>query len=233
MEGAELCVLMLAICLSGTVIYSNASPLSAFPDTGRSFLMGSAIAGVTFLIIRSPFGRRTGAHFNPALTLTYFFLDRIHHWDAMFYILSQFIGAVTGVFISHEVLGERLSAPPVCHLITVPGNYGNAVAFPCRISFVRNTDGSHIVYNKPSASCQRHSVLCSPDNRLLLWFLLITVRLQRKPGALILFRLLCVSLGGDMDLLPWTKFWHAHSRSRLCPNQRKNIKSTVRKSSTI
>jgi aquaporin Z len=127
MEAAELCVLMLAICLSGTVIYSNASPLSAVPDSSRSFL-GSVVAGVTFLIIRSPFGRRTGAHFDPALTFTYLFLDRIHPWDAIFYILSQFAGAVTGVFIAREVLGRRLSAPPVCYVITVPGSYGNAVA---------------------------------------------------------------------------------------------------------
>ena len=32
MEAAELCVLMLSICLSGTVIYSNASPLSGDGD---------------------------------------------------------------------------------------------------------------------------------------------------------------------------------------------------------
>ncbi len=129
MEAAELCVLMFSICLSGTVIYNNASPLSAFPYSSKSFLMGIVVAGVTFLIIRSPFGRRTGAHFNPALTLTYFFLDRIHPWDAIFYILSQFIGAVTGVFIAHEILGGRLAAPPVRYVITVPGSYGNAVAF--------------------------------------------------------------------------------------------------------
>jgi glycerol uptake facilitator-like aquaporin len=74
--------------------------LSAFSYFSKSFLMGCAVAGVTFLIIRSPFGRRTGAHFNPALTLTYFFLGRIPHWDAIFYILFQFSGAVIGVFIA-------------------------------------------------------------------------------------------------------------------------------------
>lgn len=128
MEAAELCVLMLSICVSGTLIYST-SPLSAFSYFSKSFLMGCAVAGVTFLIIRSPFGRRTGAHFNPALTLTYFFLGRIPHWDTIFYILFQFAGAVIGVFIAHEVLGGRLSAPPVCYVITLPGNSGRAVAY--------------------------------------------------------------------------------------------------------
>lgn len=128
MEAAELCVLMLSICVFGTLIYST-SLLQTYPYFTKSFLMGCAVAGVTFLIIRSPFGRRTGAHFNPALTLTYFFLGRIQRWDAIFYILSQFAGAVIGVFIAHKILGQRLSAPPVCYVITLPGSYGKATAF--------------------------------------------------------------------------------------------------------
>jgi aquaporin Z len=44
-------------------------------------------------------------------------------------MLSQFAGGVLGVFVAHEVLGERLSTPPVCYVVTVPGSYGPAVAF--------------------------------------------------------------------------------------------------------
>ncbi|HTF71939.1 MAG TPA: aquaporin [Edaphobacter sp.] len=133
MESVELCALMFSICLSGTLIYSKTSPLSAIPESSKSFLMGGIVAGITLLIIRSPFGRRTGAHLNPALTLTYFFLGRIHHWDTIFYILSQFAGAVVGVFLALEVLGGRLSAPPVCYVITIPGRDGRAVAFLAEI----------------------------------------------------------------------------------------------------
>jgi aquaporin Z len=129
MEAAELCMLMISICLSGTLLYNMASPLSALSGFTRALLMGTFVAGATLLIIRSPSGRRTGAHFNPALTLIYFFLGRVHRWDALFYILFQFAGAVIGVFFGHEALGSRLSAPPVCYVITVPGSYGIAVAF--------------------------------------------------------------------------------------------------------
>nr|WP_255550835.1 aquaporin [Granulicella sp. dw_53] len=129
MEAVELCVLMVSICLSGTLIYSDVLPLSTLSDLGKALLMGTAVGGTTVLIIRSPFGRRTGAHFNPALTLTYFFLGRIHPLDTIFYILSQFVGAMVGVFTAHEVLGVHLSAPPVSYVITIPGRYGNAVAF--------------------------------------------------------------------------------------------------------
>lgn len=129
MEAAELCVLMFSICLSGTLIYNSASPLSGFSGFSKSLLMGAAVGGVTLLIIRSRFGRRTGAHFNPALTLTYFFLGRVHPWDTVFYIVSQFSGGVLGVFVAHELLGGRLSTPPVCYVVTVPGSHGEAVAF--------------------------------------------------------------------------------------------------------
>ena len=59
----------------------------------KALLMGIAVAATTFLIIRSPFGRRSGAHFNPAITLTYWWLGRIHGRDATFYVVAQFAGA--------------------------------------------------------------------------------------------------------------------------------------------
>ena len=74
MEAAELSMLMFSICLFGTLLYSRVSPLEplGLSRTYKGFLMGIAVAGTTFLIIRAPFGRRSGAHFNPAITLTYF-----------------------------------------------------------------------------------------------------------------------------------------------------------------
>ena len=109
MEGSEIGSLMLSTCTFGTLIYGNDSPLKAFSlsrGTG-SLLMGTAIAMTTFLIISSPFGRRTGAHFNPSVTLAYLWLRRIHRWDAVCYVVAQFLGAVIGVLIAHRFLGER------------------------------------------------------------------------------------------------------------------------------
>jgi aquaporin Z len=131
MEAAELAVLMFCICLFGTLLYSNASPINRFglSATGKASLMGVAIAVATCWIIRSPFGRRTGAHFNPAITIAYFYLGRVHRWDALCYVASQFTGALAGVFAAHQILGERLSTPPVCYVITTPGYDGSLIAF--------------------------------------------------------------------------------------------------------
>ena len=113
MEGTEIGALMLSICLCGTLLYSSDSPLQslALSRALRCILMGTAIAMTTLLIIQSPFGRRSGAHCNPAVTLTLFWLARIHRWDAAGYILAQFAGAVAGVLAARAILGMQLSAP--------------------------------------------------------------------------------------------------------------------------
>lgn len=131
MEGAELGVLMFCICPFGTVLYSTASSVSRLElsFTEKAALMGLSVAATTFSIIRSPFGRRSGAHFNPAITLTYFYLGRVHRWDAINYLPSHFWGAVAGVFVAHLALGKRLSEAPVCYMITIPGAHGDLIAF--------------------------------------------------------------------------------------------------------
>ena len=131
MEAAELATLMLCICLSGALLYSASSPLLrlSFSPAVKAALMGVSVAVATFLIIRSPFGRRTGAHLNPAITLAYFWLGRIHRWDALAYVTAQFTGGIAGVFLAYRLLGHHLSAAPVHYVVTLPGKYGNATAF--------------------------------------------------------------------------------------------------------
>jgi aquaporin Z len=132
MEGTEIASLMLSICVFGTLLYSNDSPFTNYfviSRAIRSVLMGIAIAATTYLIIRSPFGRRSGAHFNPAITVTFLWLRRIHHWDAVGYVSARFVGAVVGVAIAREIFGVRLSSAPVLYLVTLPGAYARLPAF--------------------------------------------------------------------------------------------------------
>jgi aquaporin Z len=90
--------------------------------------MGAIVAGGTFIIIHSPFGRRSGAHFNPALTVAYFSLGRIHRWDAFGYVMAHFFGGIAGVFFAHQLLGANLSDFPVRYVITLPGRNGSIIA---------------------------------------------------------------------------------------------------------
>jgi aquaporin Z len=124
---------MLSTCIWGTLLYSRESPLKGLDIPGAldSFLMGIAIALTIFLIIRSPFGRRSGAHLNPGVTLTFLWLGRVHRWDAACYIAAHFAGAAAGVLAARQILGMRLSAAPVRYMVTLPGSYGSAIAFLC------------------------------------------------------------------------------------------------------
>ena len=62
--------------------------------------MGSTAIG----IIYSPWGKQSGAHINPSTTLTFFRLGKVTTWDAVFYIIAQFVGAVAGALLASAVL---------------------------------------------------------------------------------------------------------------------------------
>jgi aquaporin Z len=96
-------------------------------------MMGIAMGVTAILIIHSPMGKRSGAHFNPAITLTYLRLGKITIWDATFYVTFQFLGGVFGVAISWLLLGKRLAVPAVDYAVTIPGIYGTAGAFAAEL----------------------------------------------------------------------------------------------------
>ena len=130
-EGAELAIFMISACFFDVLLFDPALPVVNFlPSTAlRRLLMGMSMGGTAILIIRSSMGKRSGAHFNPAITLTYFRLGKIDKWDAGFYVLFQFIGGICGVGLSALCLGSSLAVPSVDYVVTVPGRGGTAGAF--------------------------------------------------------------------------------------------------------
>ena len=130
-EGVELAIFMISACFFTVWLFNPALPtLHLLPSRAiRRLLMGMSMGVTAILIIRSPMGRRSGAHFNPAITLTYFRLGKIDKWDAGFYVVSQFIGGICGVGFSALCLGSSLAVPAVNYAITVPGLGGTGAAF--------------------------------------------------------------------------------------------------------
>lgn len=131
MEAAELGMFMISACGFGVLLEYPGSPVhEAIADPFlRRVLMGLAMGLTAISIVYSPIGKRSGAHFNPSVTLTFWRLGKIESWDAVFYILAQFIGGILGVALSSLVLKNTLSAPAVNYVATLPGNYGVGVAF--------------------------------------------------------------------------------------------------------
>jgi aquaporin Z len=91
--------------------------------------MAVAMAATVVAIIYSPWGRQSGAHFNPAMTLTFFRLGKVAPWDAGFYVGAHFAGGVAGVLVAAAALGGWLANPSVNFAVTAPGPGGPAAAF--------------------------------------------------------------------------------------------------------
>jgi aquaporin Z len=132
MEAAELGFFMLAACAFTFVLYHPASLVARGIESApaRRALGGLAMGLTAISIIYSPWGKQSGAHLNPAVTLTFYRLGRIARADALFYVLAQFGGAVAGIGVATLLLGRTvLSHPSVRYVVTVPGEAGVAVAF--------------------------------------------------------------------------------------------------------
>jgi aquaporin Z len=131
MEGVELGLYMISACVFVVLLEYPISPVhQALPDPIlRRVLFGIAMGIAAIGIIYSPLGQRSGAHFNPAVTLTFFRLGKVEFWDAAFYGAAQFIGGLLGVVLSALVLGELVAHPSVRYAATVPGMAGVGVAF--------------------------------------------------------------------------------------------------------
>ncbi len=130
-EGLGLGVFMISAGLFATLLdhpSSSVRGLLPVPWVRRS-LMGFAMGGTAALLVYSPWGKRSGAHINPAFTITFLRLSKIAPWDAVFYVLAQFVGAVAGLGVVRLVLGGALAHPNVNFVATVPGQYGVWGAF--------------------------------------------------------------------------------------------------------
>ena len=81
------------------------------------------------LLIYSTWGKRSGAHMNPAVTLAFLQLGRIRSVDAAWYILAQFIGGALAIWLVEGTLFTYLTDSTVNYVVTVPGVDGPWVAF--------------------------------------------------------------------------------------------------------
>lgn len=125
-EAWGLGTFMVVAGIFATILYSPDCPFSFLisHDFSKRLLMGIAMGITAIAIIYSPWGKRSGAHINPAVTLTFFRLKKITLFDALGYIISQFIGGLLGILLAAFILGRSFTYPPVNYLVTVPGKWG-------------------------------------------------------------------------------------------------------------
>ena len=127
-EAAELAAFMISACVFTVLLFVPGIAPVVNPCGARA-LMGLAMGTTAVMIIKSPWGKRSGAHFNPAITVTFYRLGKIEAYDALFYIVAHFVGGVGGVGVAALLLGPRIALPQVRYAVTVPGLGGVPGAF--------------------------------------------------------------------------------------------------------
>ena len=129
-EAGCLAAFMISAATFATILQHPASPLSRVVGAGllQRFVMGIAMGLTLIAIVYSPWGLRSGAHLNPALTLTFLRLGKIRGRDAFGYILGQFAGGVGGILAATAILARLPADPWVNYVATVPGPAGAAAA---------------------------------------------------------------------------------------------------------
>lgn len=145
-----------AVCLALFMVSANgcaaalqhpASPLAAWlnaqapADVAAPLMrlpMGLAMGLTAAALIYSPFGRRSGAHMNPAVTLAFYRLGRIAALDTMAYVVAQFAGGIGGVAVARILFVGLPAHPSVNYVATMPGAPGATTAFAAEatISFL-------------------------------------------------------------------------------------------------
>lgn len=135
-EAMGLGIFMVVAGICVTLLQQPGSPLHraiASPDLRRA-LIGVAMGMTAVALIYSPWGRQSGAHLNPAVTLTFLRLGKVAPTDAMFYVTAQFAGGIAGTLLLSMLLGGRFTLPPISAAATLPGRPGEFVALGAEIA---------------------------------------------------------------------------------------------------
>jgi aquaporin Z len=135
-EAAGLGVFMISANLFGALLEHPASPVRAAVENAaaRRLLMGCAMGLTAIALIYSPWGQRSGAHFNPSTTLAFFRLGKIRGRDALLYPVAQVAGGLAGSLLAAALLPAWVAHPAVNHVATVPGAWGPGPAFAAEIA---------------------------------------------------------------------------------------------------
>jgi aquaporin Z len=131
MDGALLGLFMISACLSVAFIEHPSSPVRPLltSELQRRALVGVAMGLTAVALIYSPWGKRSGAFMNPAMTLCFMRLGKLGRRDTFGYVIAQFLGGTLGVAICAVSFPAWIGHPAVNYVVTAPGEYGSVAAW--------------------------------------------------------------------------------------------------------
>lgn len=97
-EGLGTAILLIAVVGSG-IMADALSP----ENTGVALLANAIATGAALYVLITIFGKISGAHFNPAVTLAFLLRSEITVPHAGAYVVVQIIGGILGVWLAHAM----------------------------------------------------------------------------------------------------------------------------------
>jgi len=122
-EAAGLAFFVTCAGMLTMLVEHPASPLrQALPDSAvfRRVVIGVGMGLVLVTVIYSPWGKRSGAHINPAVTLAFWQLGKIRTPDALCYVAAQLTGALAAAQLLKYSFGDLYAHPAVNYTVTEP-----------------------------------------------------------------------------------------------------------------
>lgn len=126
--GAEALGLAFFVSCAGLLTMLVEHPASAvhraLPDSEvlRRAVVGAGLGLVLVVIIYCPWGKRSGAHINPAVTLAFWQLGKIRAADALWYVVAQLAGALAAAQTLKYLFGDWYAHPAVKYTVTQPAS---------------------------------------------------------------------------------------------------------------
>ena len=192
-EGSFLFVFVLAAGVIGAWL----PPPGAGSEFLHRALTGVLLGALLIAMIYSPWGRRSGSHMNPAITLAYLRLGKIGRSDGVFYIVSQLVGGLAAVLLLRGgALLPAAAAPAALAATLGPTNIWLAFA----TQFVLATVAMLLVlFTSNHASFFRWTGLVYG----VLVMLVVACVAPLAGFGMNAARLLAVDASGDLGLLQW------------------------------
>ena len=136
--------------LVATVIGSGIMGDRLSDDVAVSLLGNTIATGAILFVLIKMFGKISGAHFNPAVSIVFLLRKEIKRTKFLFYILFQFLGGILAVFVTHYIFcseGEPLALFQISNHSPRSGYLGLLISESVATSgliltilFVRNND---------------------------------------------------------------------------------------------
>ena len=115
----------LLFCVVGAVgfLFGTSSLLPGLlPSSAlRLLLVGLLLGGASGLVALSPPGRLSGAHLNPAMSLGFWLLGKMHGRDVAGYCAGQLAGGMVGTLLGRAVFGRLAREVHTASLTPGPG----------------------------------------------------------------------------------------------------------------